>query len=145
MVLVRPGLLPIRPIQAYTKHIGVVPAYRFARGLAYAKKGLDEAAKEDFSQVLPSMIRSLRYIDAATMFDYADDPVGRLRHKPSPEKRLARMINRLRMSTGQNFGYDPNGTEEQNEQAISAWEQWFESLSKIQVNPDAELVEIPQE
>ena len=53
------------------------------------------------------------------------------------------MINRLRIFTGQNFGYDPNAGPEQNEKAIAAWEQWFKDSGRMQFTPDAKLVPVP--
>jgi tetratricopeptide (TPR) repeat protein len=122
----------------------------FARGLAYAKKGMKEAAKEDIDKALPQMILALRNIKAAALFVLADDPLIRAdgmregcHEPPTKEQVLAMMINRLRIVTGQNFGYDPYATAEENEQAIAAWEEWFESSGQIQFTPDAELVPIP--
>ena len=42
------------------------------------------------------------------MFEYADNPLIRYgKHKPSDPEMVVKMINRLRLITGQNFGYDP--------------------------------------
>jgi hypothetical protein len=41
------------------------------------------------------------------------------------------MINRLRIITGQNFGYDSDTSIEENEQAISAWEQWYQNSAQF--------------
>ncbi len=49
----------------------------------------------------------------------------------------------LRIVTGQNFGYDPNATAEENEQAISGRETWFENSGQISFTPDAGLAEVP--
>ncbi len=54
------------------------------------------------------------------------------------------MINRLRIVTGQNFGYDPYGSAEENKQAIAAWEEWYENSGEIEFTPDVELVPIPE-
>ena len=54
------------------------------------------------------------------------------------------MINRLRLITGQNFGYDPAGTLEQKEGAIAAWEQWAKNSGKIKFTPDAKLLSVPE-
>ena len=70
-----------------------------------------------------------------TLFDLADDPLrcadGFLSEGchdgPDKKQSLTMMINRLRKVTGRNFGYDPNAGAEDNEQAISAWEDWFQN------------------
>jgi hypothetical protein len=54
------------------------------------------------------------------------------------------MINRLRTMTGQNFGYDPYASAEENEQAIVAWEDWFKNSGETKFTPDAELVPVPE-
>jgi hypothetical protein len=127
-----------------------IPSYFLARGLAYQAKGMTDMAKLDMEKVLPTMIQSLRNIKAAWSFDLADDPLIRAdgmregcHEGPTKEQSLAMMINRLRILTGQNFGYDPNTTAEANEQAIAAWEAWFENSGQITFAPDAELVTIP--
>jgi len=122
----------------------------FARGLAYAKKGMKEAAEEDIGKALPQMILALRNIKAAALFVLADDPLIRAdgmregcHEAPTKEQVLAMMINRLRIVTGQNFGYDPEAGPEENGRAITAWEDWFSTSGQIQFTPDAELVAIP--
>ena len=54
-----------------------------------------------------------------------------------------RMIVRRQLITGQNFGYDPNATPEQNETAIAAWEQWLATDGTIRFTPDAERIAVP--
>lgn len=134
-------------IEMLTKSFKVVPHYcHLARGLAYAAKGMKDMARRDFETALPVMIDALRNIKAATLFDYADDPLYKdlpEDKRPTAEQSLAMMINRLRLITGQNFGYDPNASAEENERAIAAWEDWFKSSGQIQFTPDAELVHIP--
>ena len=120
------------------------PYCLYARGLAYARKAMQDAAQQDLSQALPWMVRALRQEKAAAMFEYADDPTLRDgQARPGRRQILARMINRLRPITGQNFGYDPEATAEQNELAIVAWEQWFEDSGEIKFTPDAELIGVP--
>ena len=134
-------------IQAYSKVIDMMDgpaACHLARGLAYAKKGMESRANNDISKALPSMILALRHIEGTTMFDYADDPRSRGGNKPNKEQSLAMMINRLRITTGQNFGYDPAATPAQTEQVIAAWEQWLESSGQVQVDFEAELVSVPR-
>ena len=134
-------------IEMLTKSFKVVPHYcHLARGLAYAAKGMKDMAQRDFETALPVMIDALRNIKAATLFDYADDPLYKdlpEDKRPTADQSLAMMINRLRLITGQNFGYDPNASAEENERAIAAWEDWFKSSGQIQFTPDAELVHIP--
>jgi len=132
------------------EHGWTIPSYNFARALAYQAKGMTDMAKLDFEKVLPKMIQALRSTKAAGSFDLADDPLiladgmrEGCHEGPTAEESLAMMINRLRIVTGQNFGYDPYATAEENEQAIAAWEEWFESSGQIQFTPDAELVPIP--
>ncbi len=132
-------------IEAYSKVIDMMSgmAYcHFARGLAYVMNGMDSAAREDITQALPSMMRTLRYINAANMFDYADNPRHR-GYEPNEQQRLAKMINRLRMATGQNFGFDPDASPQEIEEVISAWEDWYKTSGDINVDPGAELIIIP--
>ena len=126
-------------------------AYHLARGFAYQAKGMTDMARLDMEKALPEMIRGLRSTEAAYPFDLADDPLIRadgLRGSeghlpPGRERSLALMINRLRLVTGRNFGYDPNGSAEENERAISAWEQWFKRGGQIRYTPDARLIPVP--
>jgi tetratricopeptide (TPR) repeat protein len=125
-----------------------VPHYcHLARGFAYQAESMEDMAREDFEVALPVMIDALRTIDGKRMFDRADDPLCRDANyeSPSKEQSLAMMINRLRVVTGQNFGYHPEAGSEENEQAIAAWEEWYESSGQIQFTPDAELVPVPTE
>jgi tetratricopeptide (TPR) repeat protein len=116
----------------------------YARGLAYARRGLLERAQADWQACLPMMIRALRIPSAGYMFEYADNPlVSCGEYQPNEPQIIARMINRLRQISGQNFGYDPDGTPEQKEAAIVAWEQWFYGGGPIQFTPQAPLVAIP--
>ncbi len=128
-----------------------IPSYHFARGLAYQAKGMTDMAKLDMEKVLPKMIVALRSIKAARSFDLADDPLIRAdgmregcHEGPTKEQSLAMMIDRLRIITSQNFGYDPYVSAEENEQAIAAWEEWYENSGEIEFTPDAELVPIPE-
>ncbi|MHC4618839.1 MAG: tetratricopeptide repeat protein, partial [Planctomycetota bacterium] len=128
-----------------------VPHYcHLARGFAYASKGMEEMARQDFQVAVPVMIDALRHIEAGRLFDFADDPLrcggGLLegcRESPGKEQSLAMMINRLRITTGQDFGYDAKAPAEQNEQAIAGWEQWFKDSGETKFTPDAELVAMP--
>ncbi len=108
-------------IEAYSKFTGQAYIY-YARSLAYAAKAMEEPAKKDIAKALPTMILALRNIEAATLFDVADDPKGR----GTEEQRLIKMIERLRLATSQNFGYDFEASIEDNEQAIRVWEQWWQ-------------------
>jgi tetratricopeptide (TPR) repeat protein len=133
-------------IDMFAKHEWVPHYCHLARGQAYAAKGMEDMARHDLEIALPPMIEALRNIEGATMFDYADDPLYRSLPKekrPTAEQSLAMMINRLRIISGQNFGYDPDGSTEGNEQAIVAWEDWFKNSGKIEFTADAELVPIP--
>jgi hypothetical protein len=128
-----------------------VPHYcHLARGFAYDAKGMEDMADRDLEVALPVMIEALERIEAAGLFDYADDPLLRgggfhegARGRPGKEQSLAVMINRLRIITGQNFGYDSNVSAEENKQAIAAWKQWYENSGEIGFTPDADLVPIP--
>jgi len=61
------------------------------------------------------------------MFEYADNPLIRYgQYRPSEAEMVANTIARLRIATGLDLGFDPNGTEEGKEAAIAAWEQWYE-------------------
>ena len=80
------------------------------------------------------------------MFEYADSPLVRNgQYHPGEREMLAKMINRLRLISGRNFGYDPALTSQQNEAAIAAWEQWFKAGGQIQFTPDAKLLDVPAE
>jgi tetratricopeptide (TPR) repeat protein len=142
-------------IEKFTKVLEIFKAYgggdqppiycNYARGLAYAQIGMDEAAVKDLQPCLPAMISALREPSAAAMFEYADNPLLRYgKYHPSEQQILANMINRLRIITGQNFGYDPDGSVEENEASIAAWEEWYENSGEIKVTPDAELVQVPE-
>ena len=115
-----------------------------ARGLAFQAKDMDEMAQRDMQKALPVMIDALRNVRDAKSFDYADDPLYRSLPKderPTAEQSLVMMINRLRSVTGQNFGYDPNASTEENEQAISAWEQWYQNSAQFKFVPVTEQTE----
>jgi hypothetical protein len=127
-----------------------IPSYYLARAQAYQGKGMTDMAQIDFEKALPKMIESLRNTKAAWSFDSADDPLrcadGMLQDchdAPTQEQSLIMMINRLRIFTGQDFGYDPNGNAEQKEQAITAWEQWAKDSGKMKFTPDAKLIPVP--
>lgn len=127
-----------------------IPSYHLARGLAYQAKGMIDMALLDIEKALPKMIQALRNTKAANSFDLADDPLRcadgmreGCHEAPTKEQSLAMMINRLRIVTGQNFGYDPGTDLEENEQAIAAWEDWYENSGQINFTPDGELVAIP--
>jgi hypothetical protein len=118
-------------VEKYSKVIqimGDVPYCLYARGLAYAQLSMHAEAQNDFKKPLPSMIRALRDTTAAAMFEYADDPILRDgKSRPAKTQTISRMIDRLRIITGQNFGYDSKAGEQENEKVIRAWEDWFES------------------
>jgi hypothetical protein len=136
-------------IDDLAEHDFVIPSYFWARGWAYQGKGMTDMAKLDFKKALPKMIQALRNARLAQSFNLADDPLicadGMLDgcHKgPSDEQSRVLMINRLRILSGQNFGYDPGATAEENEAAIVGWEQWLESGGAINVTPDVEPLEL---
>jgi hypothetical protein len=139
-------------IDMISEGLGIIPSYYLARGLAYQANGMTDMAKLDVEKALPTMIQSLRNVKATWSFDLADDPLRRAdgmregcREAPTEEQSLAMMINRLRSVTGQNFGYDPYGSVEENEQAIKGWEDWFENSGQIQFAPESELLPIPED
>jgi len=143
-------------IEKFTKVLEIFKAFggggdkplnycNYARGLAYARLAMNEAAQADLQVCLPSMVQTLRTPSAGKMFEYADNPLMRYgKYNPSDAEIVIHMINRLRVITGQNFGYDAYGSAEQNEQAIAAWEEWYENSAQIKFTPDAKLVPIPQ-
>ena len=108
----------------------MVPHYcHLARGLAYRAKGMEEKAKADFAIALPIMLDSLRNIDGAMMFDYADDPLYQylpVDQRPTKEQSFARMTERLVEVTGKNFIYKPSMTPEETEQLIQEWQNWWQ-------------------
>jgi len=119
-------------IEAYSNVIDLFAQYEtvvhycyLARGLAYRKKGMTEAAKKDFGIAMEGMILVLRHVKGTEMFDYADDPLHRGRKRLSDNERLTRMIQRFREITGQRFGYSAAASLEQNDGAIAAWETWW--------------------
>jgi hypothetical protein len=117
-------------IYEFTKTLEIVGSFsycHYSRALAYSQKGMDHAAKEDLDKALPWMILALRYPEATTMFEMADRPFGGKPYQTTNKEAQARMINRLRSATGHNFDHKPNASAEENEQAISSWEEWFEN------------------
>jgi tetratricopeptide (TPR) repeat protein len=115
-----------------------IPMCNYARGIAYARSGRLEAAQKNLRACLPAMVMTLRTPSGGMMFEYADSPRIRLGlYQPGDHEIVIQMINRLRLITGQDFGYDPNATDAQNEAAISAWEQWFKNDGQIRFTPDA--------
>ncbi len=133
-------------LDLYKKHVPdwPVPYCSYARGLAYAASGNLEAATTDFQTCLPAMVKVLRNPSAGYTFEYADNPMIRYgQHEPGNEESVVKMVNRLRLISGRNFGYDPDGTPEQNEAALAAWEQWFNAGGQIQYTPDVELLPVP--
>jgi len=115
-----------------------VPYCNYARGVAFARSGRLEAARKDFQACLPAMIRTLRTPSGGIMFELGDNPLIQLgAYQPGEREIVVNMINRLRLITGQDFGYDPNATDAQNEAAISAWEQWLKSSGQVKFTPDA--------
>jgi len=118
----------------------------YARGLAYACSGNLEAAQADLQACLPDMIRTLRTPSGGQMFEYAENPMIRYgKGKLTDEVMVIKMINRLRLVSGQNFGYDPAASAEENELAIAAWEQWLADGGSINVTFDAPPVVESQE
>ncbi|MHC4302116.1 MAG: tetratricopeptide repeat protein [Planctomycetota bacterium] len=136
-------------IPAFSEVIDMMgePHYCYlARGLAYAAQGMNDMAQRDLDVALPIMIDALRNTEGAFIFNYADDPLlrdGPESTWPAAGQSLAMMLNRLRIVSGKNFGYNPDASTEANEQAIAAWEQWHQDSGKIAFTPDAELVPVP--
>jgi len=140
-----------RVIELMNEHGMSIPSYYLARALAYQGKGMTAMAQIDFEKALPKMIEGLRNSEAARSFDLADDPLRRAdgmkgqdcHDAPTPQQSRIMMVNRLRVLTGQNFGYDPNADEQEQERAIAAWEQWFKDSGRMQFAPDAKLLAVP--
>ncbi len=139
-----------RVIEMTSEHGLQIPSYYLARAVAFQGKGMTDMAQIDFEKALPKMIEALRNSEAAGSFDLADDPLrcaDGMREDchgaPTPEQSLVMMINRLRILTGQNFGYDPSAGEEEKERAISAWEQWSKDSGRFKFTPDAKLIPVP--
>jgi tetratricopeptide (TPR) repeat protein len=133
-------------LEVYKKVEGsdTLPYCNYARGLAYARLGMQEQAKADLQACLPAMIQTLRIPSGGYMFEYADNPMVRYgKYHPSEQETVVKMVNRLRLITGQSFGYDPAGTPEQKEAAVAAWEQWFHNGGQTRFTPDAELLAVP--
>jgi tetratricopeptide (TPR) repeat protein len=120
-------------IDKYSKVLemmGDVPYCFYARGLAYQQLQLNNEAQNDFSKALPWMIGSLRDTSTAVMFEYADDPTFRDgKAKPTQEQIIARMIQRLRIITGQDFGYNGQLGLKENKQALESWQDWWTQIS----------------
>jgi len=142
-------------IESYTRHLDLFQKYaggktlpycQYARGLAYARLGMLDEATADFQAALPAMIQTLRIPSGGQMFEYADCPLMQSgQYRPGEYELLAKMINRLRIISGQDFGCDPALPGEQNEAAIAAWEQWLKDGAAIRFTPDATLLEVPSE
>ena len=131
-------------IYEFTKTLEIVGSFsycHYSRALAYSQKVMNHAAKEDLDKSLPWMILALRYPEAATMFEIADQPFGGKPYQATKEEAQTRMINRLRVATGQNFGYNPYGNTEENKYAISAWEQWYRKSAQFKSVPITEQIE----
>ncbi len=123
-----------------------LPYCQYARGLAYARLGLLDQANADFEACLPAMIRALRTPSGGVLFEYADNPLlPRGRYLPGEVEIVTKMVNRLRRITGQNFGYDPNHTKEQNEAALAAWDRWFRTDGRVRFTPEAPQLMVPAE
>ncbi len=127
-----------------------IPSYYLARGMAYQAKGMTDMARLDMEKALPKMVEGLRSAGTASLFELVDDPLiiadgMRQGCHPGPtrEQSIVMMINRLRLVTGQNFGYDPNAGADEKEQAIAAWEQWLAGSGKVQFTPQAESLPVP--
>jgi ankyrin repeat protein len=117
----------------------------YARGLAYAMSGDLKAATADFQACLPAMIRTLRIPSSGRMFERAEKPLMRYgQYNPTERQMVVNMINRLRIISGQSFGYNAVATDQENEPAIAAWEQWAKSSGKIKFTPDAQQVHVPE-
>ncbi len=122
-----------------------IPFCQYARGLAYAQLGKLDQATADLQACLPAMIQTLRTPSGGAFFEYADSPLIRYgEHRPTDSEMVIKMINRLRLISGQNFGYDPAGTPEQKEGAIAAWERWAKDSATIKFTPDAKLLSVPE-
>jgi tetratricopeptide (TPR) repeat protein len=139
-----------RVIEMTSEHGMSIPSYYLVRALAYQGKGMTDMAQIDFEKALPKMIEALRNSEAAWSFDLADDPLRcadgmseGCHEAPTQEQSLVMMINRLRILTGQNFGYDPNAGEQEKERAIAAWEQWYKDSGRFQFTPDTKLIPVP--
>ncbi len=105
----------------------------YARGLAYKQLGMDDAAAADMEVCLGVLVVALRKPKAAEIFEYAGNPLIRYgQYKPTEAEMVVNTIDRLRLGTGQNFGFDPNGTIEEKEAAIAAWEQWYQGSAGSQ-------------
>jgi len=136
-------------IEKFTRVLEIFEAYggggdkpleycNYARGLAYAQLGMQAEAEADLQVCLPAMIRTLRIPSSGSMFEYAENPLIRYgEYKPTEAEIVAKMIERLRLITGQNFGYDPEATAAENEAAIAAWEQWLQTDGQIHVALEA--------
>ncbi len=139
-----------RAIELVNEHGMQIPSYYLARALAFQGKGMTDMAQIDFEKALPKMIEALRNPEAARSFDLADDPLRcadgmrqDCHEAPTPEQSLVMMINRLRICTGQSFGYDPSASEQDKERAIAAWEQWARDSGRFRFTPDAATIPVP--
>lgn len=122
-----------------------VPFCNYALGMAQAKGGHHEVATTNFQICLPAMIETLRIPSSGQMFEYADNPKIRYgQHKPTDQEMVVKMINRLRLITGKNFGYDLDAPAENREAAITAWEEWFKTDGRVQFSPRAEQLTVPE-
>jgi len=121
-------------IDMFGEHSSTCHYCNYARALAYARLGMQEAAGEDLQVCLPEMVHTLREPSAGKMFEYADNPLIRYgEHTPDDQEIVVNMVNRLRTVSGRNFGYDPDATDEENEIAVTAWEQWLADGGPINV------------
>jgi len=116
----------------------------YARGLAYAQLGMRAEAEADLQVCLPAMVRTLRIPSSGSMFEYADNPLIRYgEYKPTEQETVTKMVTRLQLITGQNFGFDPEASAEENEAAIAAWEQWLAEGGTVRSPAEADLATVP--
>jgi len=129
-------------IEIMTKRgfVAIYSSFHYARGVAYARQGMTDQATQDIRRCLADMVYRLRTPERKWLLDFAEQLSGSM--KFTKQQMLARMINRLRQVTGQNFGYDPT-TPERTEQAIAAWEKWCRTDGQVRFDFEAELVPIP--
>jgi hypothetical protein len=60
------------------------------------------------------------------MFEVTGRPFGNRPYQTIKEEIQNRMIDRLRMATSQNCGYNPDSDIKEKQRAIAFWEQWYQ-------------------
>ncbi len=113
-------------MEMFAKHKMTAYETHYARGLAFRAKGDEKAAWDDFIIALPIMIDSLKEIEGAELFDYADDPLNKGTGL-SEHQRFDNMVRRLELIAEEKTKLKPKSTKQE---VIAYWENWWLKISE---------------